>query len=185
MENVPSKMFSRVIIHNRQFTWSGKWQPTPLFLPRKFHGRVDYSASSRKESDTVEQLSTQSILISFPSWQCVRIVEIYSEKKQRHLTSIESILLKYSMHIFTCVCVCVCVCVIVKASCSVVSNSFQPHGLQLVRVLCPWNFLGQNTRVGSCSLLQGIFPTQGSNPGLSFQANSLPSELPMFLFNKS
>ena len=30
----------------------------------------------------------------------------------------------------------------------------------------PWNFLGQNTGVGSLSLLQGIFPTQGSNPGL-------------------
>ena len=32
---------------------------------------------------------------------------------------------------------------------------------------CPWNSLGQNTGVGSISLLQGIFPTQGFNPGLS------------------
>ena len=30
----------------------------------------------------------------------------------------------------------------------------------------PWNSLGQNTGVGSLSLLQVIFPTQGSNPGL-------------------
>ena len=30
----------------------------------------------------------------------------------------------------------------------------------------PWNFPGQNTGMGSLSLLQGIFPTQGSNPGL-------------------
>ena len=30
----------------------------------------------------------------------------------------------------------------------------------------PWNFPGQNTGVGSLSLLQGIFPTQGSNSGL-------------------
>ena len=30
----------------------------------------------------------------------------------------------------------------------------------------PWNSPGQNTGVGSLSLLQGIFPTQGSNPGL-------------------
>ena len=29
----------------------------------------------------------------------------------------------------------------------------------------PWNSLGQNTGVGSLSLLQGIFPTQGLNPG--------------------
>ena len=36
-----------------------------------------------------------------------------------------------------------------------------PHGLY-----SPWNSPGQNTRVGSLSLLQGIFPTQGSNPGL-------------------
>ena len=30
----------------------------------------------------------------------------------------------------------------------------------------PWNSLGQNTGVGSLSLIQGIFPNQGSNPGL-------------------
>ena len=30
----------------------------------------------------------------------------------------------------------------------------------------PWNSPGQNTAVGNLSLLQGIFPTQGLNPGL-------------------
>ena len=30
---------------------------------------------------------------------------------------------------------------------------------------CPWNSPGRNTGVGSLSLLQGIFPTPGSNPG--------------------
>ena len=44
---------------------------------------------------------------------------------------------------------------------SVASDSLQLHGLY-----SPWNFPGQNTGVGSHSLLQGIFPTQGSNPGL-------------------
>ena len=43
---------------------------------------------------------------------------------------------------------------------SVVSNSLWPHGLSL------WNSPGQNTGVGTLSLLQGIFPTQGLNPGL-------------------
>ena len=33
-------------------------------------------------------------------------------------------------------------------------------------LLCPWDFPGEVTGVGSTSLLQGIFPTQGSNPGL-------------------
>ena len=30
----------------------------------------------------------------------------------------------------------------------------------------PWNSPGQNTGVGRLSLLQGVFPTQGSNPGV-------------------
>ena len=30
----------------------------------------------------------------------------------------------------------------------------------------PWNSPGQSIGVDSLSLLQGIFPTQGSNPGL-------------------
>ena len=33
-------------------------------------------------------------------------------------------------------------------------------------IYSPWNSLGQNTRVGSLSLFQEIFPTQGLNPGL-------------------
>ena len=35
-----------------------------------------------------------------------------------------------------------------------------------IYIYSPWNSPGQNTGVGSLSLLQGIFPTQGSNPGL-------------------
>ena len=44
---------------------------------------------------------------------------------------------------------------------SVVFNSLRPH-----RLYSPWNSPGQNTGVCSLSVLQGIFPTQGSNPGL-------------------
>ena len=46
-------------------------------------------------------------------------------------------------------------------SCSVVSDSLQPHGLYSL-----WNSPGHSTRVGSLFLLQGIFPTQRSNPSL-------------------
>ena len=42
------------------------------------------------------------------------------------------------------------------------SHSLSPHGLYPSRLLCPWNSLGQNTGVGSPSLLQRIFPTQVS-----------------------
>ena len=34
------------------------------------------------------------------------------------------------------------------------------------KLYSPWNFPGKNTEVGSLSLLQRIFPTHGSNPGL-------------------
>ena len=47
------------------------------------------------------------------------------------------------------------------------------------RFLGPWNSPGKNTGMGSHSLLQGIFLTQGSNQGLlPLQADSLPSETP-------
>ena len=51
-------------------------------------------------------------------------------------------------------------------SCSVVFDSLQPHGLQPAGLFCPWNSPGKNTAVGSHSLLQRIFLTQGSNLGL-------------------
>ena len=47
-----------------------------------------------------------------------------------------------------------------------VPNSLWPHGLQPIRLLCPWDFPGKDTGVGCHFLLQGLFPTQGSNPGL-------------------
>ena len=46
-------------------------------------------------------------------------------------------------------------------SCSVMSDSLQPHGLY-----SPWNSPGQNTGVGNRSLLQRIFPIQRLNSGL-------------------
>ena len=55
----------------------------------------------------------------------------------------------------------------VKWSCSVVSDSLWPHRLGPTRLLCAWDFPGNSTRVGFHFLLQGIFLTQGSNPGLS------------------
>ena len=62
--------------------------------------------------------------------------------------------------------------------CSVVSNSLWPHELYPARLLCLWNFPGKNTRADCHFLLQGIFPTQESNPCLlhflSWQAYSLP-----------
>ena len=62
---------------------------------------------------------------------------------------------------------------------SVESHSLRPHGPQPARLLCPWDSAGKNTGVGCPSLLQEIFPTQGSNPCvlcclLHWQTDSLP-----------
>ena len=63
-------------------------------------------------------------------------------------------------HLFMCL-LAICMSSLKNESHSVVSDSLQPHGLY-----SPQNSPDQITGVGSCSLLQGIFPIQGSNPGL-------------------
>ena len=52
--------------------------------------------------------------------------------------------------------------------CLVIQSCQTLQGLQPARLLCPWNSPGKNTRVGCHALLQGIFPNQGSNPGLLY-----------------
>ena len=52
----------------------------------------------------------------------------------------------------------VCVCL--------ASQSIRPHRLWPNKLFCLWNSPGKNTGVGSHFLLQGIFLTQRSNPGL-------------------
>ena len=49
------------------------------------------------------------------------------------------------------------------------SDSLQPHGLY-----GPWNSPGQNTGVGSLSLLQGIFTNPGTESRSALHSDSLP-----------
>ena len=49
---------------------------------------------------------------------------------------------------------------------SVVSDPLWPHRLWPARLLRLWDFPGKSTGVGCHFLLQGIFPTRGSNPDL-------------------
>ena len=51
-----------------------------------------------------------------------------------------------------------------SVSCSVVSDSLRPHGLQPARLLCPWNSPGKNTGLGCLFLLQEICWMQGNEP---------------------
>ena len=46
---------------------------------------------------------------------------------------------------------CVCVCVLVAQSCLILCD---PHGLQPIGPLCPWDFPGKDTGVGWHALLQ-------------------------------
>ena len=69
------------------------------------------------------------------------------------------------------------------------SDSLWPHGLYPARVLCPWDSPGKNTGVSCHSLLQEIFPTQGSNPRLlcllHWQAGSLSLAPPQIRSSKA
>ena len=61
----------------------------------------------------------------------------------------------------------------------VVAQSHLTVTPQAAKLLCPWDSPGKNIGVDSYSFLQGIFPTQKSNPGLlALQADSLLSKPP-------
>ena len=60
-----------------------------------------------------------------------------------------------------------------KWSRSVVSDSWWPHGLQPIRLLCPWDFPGKSTGVGCHCLLQRA-RTSNRKP-----CSFLPSTLPL------
>ena len=140
-----------------------RWHPTPVLLPGKSHGQkslVGYSPWGREESDTTERphfhfsLSCigegngnplQCSCLENPrdsgAWWAAVCGVAQSWTRLRRLSSSSSSDIRESE--------------------SRVSDSLQPRGLY-----GPWHSPGQNTGVGSRSLLQGIFPTQGSNPGV-------------------
>ena len=67
IKRLPAMQETRVLSLGRKVSWRRKWQPTPVFLPGKFHGRrtlVGYSPWSCKELDTTERLH-------FSLWQFV------------------------------------------------------------------------------------------------------------------
>ena len=64
------------------------------------------------------------------------------------------------MHTCTCSNIRVCMCT------SRAQLFATPWTVACTKLLHPWDFLSKSTVVGCYFLLQGIFPTQGSNPGL-------------------
>ena len=121
------------------------WQPTSVFLSGKFHGQKSlegYHLWGRKESDTVEQLSTHSSLykqngdiwIGF-SRQIIPFCTLQAKKKKKNCR-----ILVYSIHAV----------VSVGRLCPTL---LWPHGLQPTRLLCRWDFPGKYTGVGCHFLL--------------------------------
>ena len=91
----------------------------------------------------LQQVGCHCLLQGIPEWVV----------KQRNLSLWEFTTCKWWQNGIMCVCV----------NCSDISHSLWPRGLKYNRLLCPWDSPGENTGVGSLSLLQGIFPSQGSN----------------------
>ena len=97
----------------------------------------------------------------------IEIQLIYSSVLVSGTQQSDSVLYIYFFQIiFHCSLVlCVCVCVKATRSCLTLCNPMDCSPL-IYRFLCPWNSPSKNAGVGSHSLLQGIFPAQGLNPGL-------------------
>ena len=119
------------------------WQPTPVFMPGLDTEAWQAEAHRVTQSRTrLTQFSMPACIISKPERFTSFVWTRY------HYCNIR----RYGFNFFG---------EYVSESHSVVSDSLRHHGLYR-----PWNTPGQHTGVGSRSLRQGIFPTQGLNPGL-------------------
>ena len=91
------------------------------------------------------------------------------------------------IYIYVCVCVYVCVYIYIyekseRVSCSVMSDSLQPHGLKPTGLFCLWNSL-------QARILEWVaipFASGSSQPGIeprspALQADSIPSEPPVYI----
>ena len=88
-----------------------------------------------------------------------------------HLTFLTS---TYHEHISMCINTCT-----VVLSCSVMSNSLQPHGPWPTRLLCPWGFSRQEYWSGLPCPPPGDLPkSRIERRSPTLQADSLPSEPP-------
>ena len=68
------------------------------------------------------------------------------------------------LSIYLCIHTHICICALLSRS--VMSDSLQPHGLQLARLLCPWGFSRPEYWNGLPCPPPGDLPNLGMNPGL-------------------
>ena len=63
VKNLPAVQEAWVQSLGREDSWRRKWQPTPVFLPKEFHGQR--SLEGHKKSDTTERLTNVLIKAVF------------------------------------------------------------------------------------------------------------------------
>ena len=107
-----------------------------------------------REDSLEKELATHSSILDWripwteePWWATVHRVA----KSQTRLSDFTFTFLKNYVHVCSVIRLC---------------PTVQPHRVQPAMLLCPWNFPGKSTGAGCHFLLQGIFLTQGLNPGL-------------------
>ena len=131
-----------------------------------------YELENKFSTFTQKLESFKGRMNNFHSW-CMWIYELLTVKDEQHFKMwyelrviVHLLYARHFAHQLTCITsfglLTIIISIYESESCSVVSDSLQLRGLY-----SPWNSPGQSTGVGSLSLLQGIFPIQGSNPGLS------------------
>ena len=170
----------------------------PVFLPRESHGQrsqVGYHPWGHKELDTTEHTHVchQSTPCSWkitvvwnlalPLW----VIDLFQKPSNSHFSW------ERNAH-FSRICP-VWGLEDCKSWLAIIADGFRREKVKWKLLSCAWlfatpcrapcqapvsmDFPGKNIGVGCHSLLQGIFPTQGSNPGLLYwQVDTLPSEPP-------
>ena len=110
----------------RKNPWRTAWQPPPVFIPGESHGQeslAGYSPQGQKESDTTE--ATWRTCTHTHKEIKRKLVDMFSVFKCQNCGSFFNIL------------ACFCLFSSVQFSCSFVSESLRPHGLQHARLPCP------------------------------------------------
>ena len=147
----------------RKIPWSRKWQPAPVFLPRKFLRERSLALWPCKKSNTKEQVSMHTYTSYYNKKGILDInffllctLLFFVSASLHTIVTLSSMRFKESE----------------SESHLVVSDSLRLHRLS------PWNSPGQNTGMGSLSLLRGSSQPRDGTQVSHIAGNSLPAEPP-------
>ena len=135
----------------RKMPWRKAWKPTPVFLPGDSRGL---------QLGGLQSLGLQRVRHDRSNFACRHTVHQDAKQQHKRLNPWNIASLGWMS----------------RALCEFLhTTGFHFHHFlqrqnckdrKYIRLLPPWDSSGKNTRVGCHSLLQGIFLTQGLNPGL-------------------